>query len=526
MSINIEEDIIDVFLLFNNKKFRSVNNDVNNYYRIIPKDIGVKDTFKELTFEIVNNIQLTINIKFKNKYSTISMSVKDRLKFFNQQKEIKIEKPIYIPKKLKIPNFFQETQKEKSKKEYIKKIQENNFNKQKEQKKENKNNKEIQKSKEAIKKVEISNKEEINSDENAQKDEKFQNNVEIIKNEEVYNAQKIQSIIFHFKNHSGCARGAFMKNIYGFGGEKHGILIKNILENIHLLFEDEKDTLFFHYDNIKIEGEEVTIEAKVRIEDFDEEPKYFELKFIFNFKSENFTKFDIKNYKYKEDNGNHFESLKSTIKCQCNLKLQNIFYKYAKILYDLNATDSFYNFEEDYYNRLNEVDKEVKALEMPTNEIKIKECKMGNLYIEVNTNSTYQNLILKGPPLFLNPHEFDLRNNSLDFLKIFDFGQHILVDEKLCYDRLTPCNISKLFIAIAKKISSIFGQFAFFRINEFKYLDYFYYKDYNMQECSIYISILLYLFEKEYYMSFEFRGRLFYLIYFCEVKDAKELNLI
>ena len=128
MSINIDEDIIDVFLLYNNKKVKSINPDNDNYYRIIAKDIGVQDNFKELTFIIVNDIELTIQIKFKNKFSTLSMSVKDRLKFFNQQSETKKVEPQYIPKKLKMPNFLQE-KKEEPKRETPKKIDDNFFEK-------------------------------------------------------------------------------------------------------------------------------------------------------------------------------------------------------------------------------------------------------------------------------------------------------------------------------------------------------------------------------------------------------------
>ena len=124
MSINIDEDIIDVFLLLNSKKVQSIKQNMNNYYRIIAKDIGVQDNFKELSFVIVNDIQLTINIKFKNKFSTLSMSVKDRLKFFNQQKETKKAEPQFIPKKLKMPTFLQETKKEEPKREAPKKIEE------------------------------------------------------------------------------------------------------------------------------------------------------------------------------------------------------------------------------------------------------------------------------------------------------------------------------------------------------------------------------------------------------------------
>lgn len=120
---------------------------MKNCYRIIAKDIGIKDTFKELIYEIVNNMQLIISIKFKNKYSIQSMSVKESLKYFNQQKEVKNEKPEYIPKKLKIPNIFQEIKKETPKQKYPKKMQGNNFNKQKEQKNEFKKDEELKKKK-------------------------------------------------------------------------------------------------------------------------------------------------------------------------------------------------------------------------------------------------------------------------------------------------------------------------------------------------------------------------------------------
>lgn len=233
---------------------------------------------------------------------------------------------------------------------------------------------------------------------------------------------------------------------------------------------------------------------------------------------------EIKNYKYKYKEGSSSEELKSKIKCQCNLKLQKIFYKYTKIFHDLNNTYSFYNIDIDYFNRIKEIEKEIKTLEMPNDEIKLANVSSNSFSFEVYSNYYSRNLHLIAS--FFNPYESDLSNISLDFLKIFDFGQHILVDEKLCFDRLTPYNVSKLFISIAKKISFIFGQFAFFRINEFKYLEKYYYGDYDTKECSIYISIFLYLVQKEYYMSFEFRGRIFYLIYFCEVEDAKELNLI
>ena len=115
MSINIDEDYIDIFLLHNNKKVNS-NSNSQNYYRIITKDIGVKDDFQELSFKLVNDIDITINIKFKNKFSVQQMSVKDRLKFFNQPKQEPKktnDAPQFVPKKIKMPDFLQKDNQKK-----------------------------------------------------------------------------------------------------------------------------------------------------------------------------------------------------------------------------------------------------------------------------------------------------------------------------------------------------------------------------------------------------------------------------
>ena len=52
MSININEDIIDIFLLHNSKKMLSNDSSLQNYYRIIAKDIGVKDTFQKINSQV------------------------------------------------------------------------------------------------------------------------------------------------------------------------------------------------------------------------------------------------------------------------------------------------------------------------------------------------------------------------------------------------------------------------------------------------------------------------------------------
>ena len=105
-SINVDEDCIDVYLLCNNEKVKSIDSKMNNYFRIITKDIGVQDNYKELTFRIVNDIEITINIIFKNKFSIQQGSVRDRLNFFNQKVGLKkCETTAIFHKKIKIDNF-------------------------------------------------------------------------------------------------------------------------------------------------------------------------------------------------------------------------------------------------------------------------------------------------------------------------------------------------------------------------------------------------------------------------------------
>ena len=121
-SINVDEYIIDVFLLYNNNKVKSADPSLPNYYRFNTKDIGVKDEAQELSFVIVNGIQLTIKIIFKNKYFTQKISFKDRINFFNKPKSEdtkKPEVPKYTPNKLKATNIsqFEENKKEEPTKE-------------------------------------------------------------------------------------------------------------------------------------------------------------------------------------------------------------------------------------------------------------------------------------------------------------------------------------------------------------------------------------------------------------------------
>ena len=81
-SININEDVVDVYILYNGKKLESLDSESPNFYRINPKDIGICDNFKEINFTVVNNIELFFSffsffiLKFSKsrKYLIVSLS--------------------------------------------------------------------------------------------------------------------------------------------------------------------------------------------------------------------------------------------------------------------------------------------------------------------------------------------------------------------------------------------------------------------------------------------------------------------
>ena len=181
-SININEDIIDIFLLHNSKKMKSNDSSLQNYYRIIAKDIGVKDTFQDIVCKIVNDIEVTISIKFKNKYSSGSISVKDRLKFFNQQvnSQKKTNENQYIPKRLSMPIFLNKSTQDNQKQ------QNNNIEetkKKEEVKKEEVKKEEVKK--EEIKKEEINKKVIPEKENNETKSKTNEDNKEIKENNKV-----------------------------------------------------------------------------------------------------------------------------------------------------------------------------------------------------------------------------------------------------------------------------------------------------------------------------------------------------
>jgi len=219
-SFNATKNIIDIFLQVTKddkkkdfKKVDSINGDLN-YYRIESKDIEIKDEFKELTFDIVNHISLTIDIKFKNKSSKTHakrFSVSDRASMFNQKKETTQDtKNKYIPKKF-ASNVFFPNQSKLEKKEETKNLKYNqNKNKTGENnkvmniikaidkrqdiknEKENKGEKSIKNAQEINKKEgTIKNEEEPKNNEKEIKDEKNKkNNIEVNKLENKENKEK------------------------------------------------------------------------------------------------------------------------------------------------------------------------------------------------------------------------------------------------------------------------------------------------------------------------------------------------
>ena len=187
MSININEDVIDIFLLHNSKKIISNDTSLQNYYRIIAKDIGVKDSFQDIVCKIVNDIEVTISIKFKNKFSSGSISVKDRLKFFNQSvnSQKKANENQYIPKKLAMPNFLNKVPQDNQKQPNKKTIEETK--KKEEPKKEEQKKEEIKKEeidKKEIPETENNEAQSKTNEENKEKEIKEDNSVEEKKEEE------------------------------------------------------------------------------------------------------------------------------------------------------------------------------------------------------------------------------------------------------------------------------------------------------------------------------------------------------
>ena len=118
--MNIEQDIIDLYILYNGEKIKSKDSESVNYHRIICKDIGISENFQELSFQIINNIELNIEIRFSNKYRTRGKRFKNKIQFFNQKIEGSKETNQNKSNKMEINNM---TKKEDKKEIKIKEIE-------------------------------------------------------------------------------------------------------------------------------------------------------------------------------------------------------------------------------------------------------------------------------------------------------------------------------------------------------------------------------------------------------------------
>ena len=131
-----------IFIDINNKKIENENKSEKNFYLLKFKDIEIKDEFQEFNYKIVNDIEVKLNIKVKNKFNSekvenlfqkfqpnqnqkrgyyrpnsiigTGVNMKERLAMFsNTKKENNEKNNNYIPKKLKMPETFLNDSKEK-----------------------------------------------------------------------------------------------------------------------------------------------------------------------------------------------------------------------------------------------------------------------------------------------------------------------------------------------------------------------------------------------------------------------------
>jgi hypothetical protein len=136
-NIDSMDSIIYIYLEIDGKKIKSENNKLN-YYKLILKDIGIKNEKKEINCIIIENVELKILIRIYNKFgrkksNTIhkkadeaivtrgrgysqppiavfgqSSSIKEKIKIFSGDYIKKqIIKAKVLPGKLKIPSLFQ-----------------------------------------------------------------------------------------------------------------------------------------------------------------------------------------------------------------------------------------------------------------------------------------------------------------------------------------------------------------------------------------------------------------------------------
>ena len=136
-SLDSSKGILKIFINVNGENIKNDNEKEPNFYTIHLKDFEIKNEFQDLTFNIVNNIEINLSLKVKNiierkrlnsrmnmfnkkfdeknaTHNIIStgagVSIKDRLKFLNNTNKPQVivpeQKNVPPPKKIKFPNEF------------------------------------------------------------------------------------------------------------------------------------------------------------------------------------------------------------------------------------------------------------------------------------------------------------------------------------------------------------------------------------------------------------------------------------
>ena len=289
-----------IFLDINNKKVESENKSEPNYYLVRFKDIEVKDEFQEFSYKIVNNIEIKLNMKVKNKFNSAKVgnlfqkfqptqnkkeeiapksvigtgvNMKERLAMFsNVKKDNNIKNTAStknVPKKLKLPanlmgidsksKFNNENKKEVINKEIKKenkeiKEKESEEKKESKEKLEKKENKENKENKEIIEKKESKeNDKNINLKEYKKDNENIEKKEEIVKKVEIVNNNKEDEIIPKKENNEETNKNEIIQK-------------QEIIENVPK--EENKENI-----DKKEEIKEIPLEKneEVKIEDVKEE---------------------------------------------------------------------------------------------------------------------------------------------------------------------------------------------------------------------------------------------------------------
>ena len=384
VSINAFKGVMKIFVDINNKKIESENKSELNYYLVKFKDIEIKDEFQEFNFKIVNNIEVKMNMKVKNKFNSekignlfqkfqpgqnnkeessqpksvigTGVNMKERLAMFsniNKKDNNNNTKPTntnnYIPKKLKIPfNFDKEKTIPENKNENVKEIKKDN-NEKKEEIKEQKN-----KEKEIINQDNKGEKrEDINNKNQKENKEKPNENTEKIKNNEEIKENKIEEEI---KENLQNEENLENTNKEVVQKEKEGESIKENEENIkeeEVQKEIEKEIINEKEENIKEEetqkDEEIQKCEEIKRENEEEET---------NKENEDFQK------EKEEDNKDNEDEIKDNDENKENPEANN--------LEEFSSDNDDYDAqEEDEVPNIN-INQEIKRMTSKEEELKIK----------------------------------------------------------------------------------------------------------------------------------------------------------